>query len=73
MIKKKRRTGRPYKYPWSRWLRGKRKRKTLKKGVDFDCEPYVMAQQIRNHCNRHSMTCSVSVEESSVIFSSGKK
>lgn len=37
--------GRPAKYPWGRWLNGRRR--TLVKGVDFDCEAYALVLQLR--------------------------
>ena len=75
MVKQKKssKIGRPAKYPWEKWLKRKGRLVTLKQGVDFTCEPYVMAQQVRNHYNRHSKTCSVRVRENSVVFFSGTK
>ena len=34
-------------YPWKKWM-AVGKRRTIRRGVDYDCETRIMIQQIRN-------------------------
>jgi len=40
----------PTRYPWQQWLR--QSKFCLVRGTDYHCEPYIMAQQVRNAANR---------------------
>ncbi len=48
-------------HPWDHWF--SRKKIRLKRGKDFDCQPYLMAQQIRNEASRREIAVTVSVLE----------
>lgn len=46
-------------HPWDEWFA--RKKLRLRRGKDFDCQPYLLAQQIRNEARRREITVTVSV------------
>ena len=53
MRKKTNKTSSWRKYPWEEWF-AKAKFK-LRQGKDFDCNPHVMAQQIRNAATKYTI------------------
>jgi hypothetical protein len=48
-------------YPWNRWF-ARRRPFSLSKGKHFRCEPYVMAQQIRNEAQRRNASVSIQIK-----------
>lgn len=48
-------------YPWDKWFA--RERLRLKRGKDFECAPYAMAQMIRNNARAREIRVTVSVLE----------
>lgn len=50
----------PTRYPWRRWLT--RRKLTLVQGRDYQCQPYVMAQQCRNAAARMDVLLSIHIE-----------
>jgi len=60
--------GRPKIYPWDKWLKKGRKKLTLIRGIDFDGQAYVMAQQVRNNCYRRGIEFSSTVTEDCIVF-----
>lgn len=53
-------------YPWDRWL--SKKKLKLKQEKDFECAPYVFAQQVRNAAIRHEVAISVHVFDDYIIM-----
>jgi hypothetical protein len=47
-------------YPWDEWLR--RRHLVLKRGKDFEVEPYIMSQMIRLHVYRNGIVIRVSIQ-----------
>lgn len=43
------------KYPWDKWIK-RRRAFTLTKGKDFDVEPSIMMQAVRNRITIHNRT-----------------
>lgn len=70
MAKKKKTTATQVKrYPWEKWFK-KRRKFTLVKGKDFNCQPHGMAQQIRSRCRRQTppLSANISVENGDLII-----
>ena len=58
-------------YPWTRWLRPKKRRsRLLQRGRDFDCSPRIMAQQVRNRANYEGLYVTLNVGRDSVTIAS---
>lgn len=53
--------GRPQRYPWDKWM--KRKKLTLVKGIDYQCQTHGMIQQLRTKATKLGLFVSVSVKE----------
>lgn len=51
-------------YPWSKWF--SKKRFTLVKGRDFDCQTYSMALQLRRKAAKLGVRVSLSVTEDTI-------
>lgn len=58
-------TGRPAQHPWAKWLTVG-KQQVLVKGVDFDCEPYSMAIQLRRKASSLGLKVSISISGNEV-------
>jgi len=58
--------GRPTKYPWERWLSGKRYK--LVRGKHFDCDPYVLVLQLRRKATSLDKRVTAKVDGDEVIF-----
>lgn len=57
-------------YPWDEWIKQARQKKgrKLRYCYDFWCNPWVMAQQIRNVATRRGLKVTVDVQSVAVIF-----
>lgn len=55
------------KYPWDKWLRGKRRR-TLHKHTDYQCKSHGMAGQIRNAASQRGLSVRIEVGDDWVAF-----
>jgi len=53
------------KYPWNRWLNRKQKL-TLRRGVDYHCQPHSMAVMIRNAAAVRGVRVSVYLDEGTI-------
>ena len=53
-------------YPWDKWLR--RRKITLKKNVDFFCQPHSMSVMIRNRAKDRDIEVSVYIDGNHVTI-----
>lgn len=62
-----------FSYPWHEWF--KMESFTLRRGKDYGCRTYIMAQQLRNKASEAglSVTISVSPDEASITCYVGGK
>jgi len=58
--------GRPTKYPWQRWLSGRRY--FLTKGEHFECEAYALVLQLRRRASRSGKRIEASIVGDKVYF-----
>lgn len=56
-------------YPWGDWIKmAKKGPVTLRRGKDFKCEPYIMAQQVRNLALRKNYPLTADVVRTTVTL-----
>ena len=48
-------------YPWDKWF--KRGRWSIRRGRDYKCQPFAMAQQIRNEARKRGVYVAVFIDE----------
>lgn len=60
------RRGQPEKYNWTEWLDGEVR--SIKRGVDFECDGRSMASAIRQAAKRAGQSVRVSVDGDTVVF-----
>lgn len=53
-------------YPWKRWFAPHRRRLSLVRGTDYDCQPHSMAIQVRLHAPKFGRRVSVTIDEDTV-------
>lgn len=54
-------------YPWEKWFASRRTVR-LTRGIDFDCLPHGMAQQIRNEAKHRNKNVSISIVEQTILL-----
>jgi hypothetical protein len=70
MAHKHQKSGRPPKYPWKKWLSGKKF--VLTRGIDFQCESYVFVLQARRAAKPLGVKVHALVNEGTVHLSTRK-
>jgi hypothetical protein len=67
----KRKSGRPVKYPWQKWLSGCRY--TLVKGEHFDCEAYALVIQLRRKASTMNKRVVANIYGDKIVFKARSK
>ena len=66
MSKQQVKRGRPFKYPWSKWLR--KGATTLEKGKHFDCQVHSLVVCARREINRRRLNAIVRVRDLTILI-----
>jgi len=53
-------------YPWKRWL--SRRKITLQRSKDYNCQPHAMAQQCRNAAAKAGIKLSIHINDNTLTL-----